>query len=77
MKNSDLEKTVREVFNKILDKEISSPIHFDRVHQIQKTTMSSTDVVRDVIARFTYYEIKQVSYGMRSAAPINLIEARY
>lgn len=71
VKTSDLEKMLCEVFNKILDKEISSPIHFDRVHRIQKANMVPTDVARDVVARFTHYEIKQqVTYGMRSAAPI-------
>lgn len=71
VKNGDLENTVREVFNKILKKEVSSPIRFERVHRIQKITKSSTDTARDVIARFSHFEIKQqVSYGMKSAASI-------
>lgn len=78
VKNSDLEKMVREVFNKILKREIASSIRFERVHRIQKITMPSTDTrhmpstdIRDVIARFFDYEIKQqVSFGMRSAAPV-------
>lgn len=77
VKNSDLEKTVCEIFNKILKKVIPSPMRFERVHRIQKITKPPTDTVRDVIARFSDYGIKQeISRGMRSAAPIEINGAK-
>lgn len=72
VRNSILETTICELFNKILKKDATAPMLFERVHRVHRMTTPPADTV---IVRFLDWGMKQVLQGLRSSAPIKYMGA--
>ncbi|PIO31496.1 hypothetical protein AB205_0176850, partial [Aquarana catesbeiana] len=56
--DSDLEPSIRGIFNSILGNPVTAPLCFDRVHRALRPRIANSDLPRDVICRLHYLEDK-------------------
>ena len=69
VKDTELGEVLRGIFNTALKREATAPMHFERVHRIQKFYNTQRDLPRDIIVRFLEYNQKElVSQTTRNSA---------
>lgn len=56
--DSDLEPSIRGIFNTIMGNPVTAPLRFDRVHRALRPRNTNSDQPRDVICRLHYFEDK-------------------
>lgn len=57
-RDTDLEPSIRGIFNTILGNPVAAPLRFDRVHRALRPRNANSDQPRDVICRLHYFEDK-------------------